>query len=91
MKPFEWSAEKNELLKAERGISFEAVVVAVTAGDVLDVLVHANSSKYPRQRILVIAVDGYVYLVPYVEEEDCLFLKTVIPSRRATRDYLGRG
>lgn len=91
MKPFRWNADKNELLKLERGISFEAVVVAVESGGLLDILVHPNTAKYPGQRILVVAHDEYVHLVPYVEEAEYLFLKTIIPSRKATRDYLHRG
>lgn len=91
MKPFRWNADKNELLKLERGISFEAVVVAVESGGLLDILVHPNTAKYPGQRILVVAHDEYVHLVPYVEEAEYLFLKTTIPSRKATRDYLHRG
>lgn len=88
MKPFRWSVEKNAQLKIERGISFEQMVVAVDDGGLLDILAHPNPEKYPRQRVLVIAMDGYVYLVPFVEASDHVFLKTVIPSRKATRDYL---
>jgi uncharacterized DUF497 family protein len=88
MQPFRWSPEKNETLQAERGVSFEGVVVAIGSGGLLDVLAHPNQEKYPRQRILVAAADDYVHLVPYVEEEDFFFLKTIIPSRKATRDYL---
>ena len=91
MKPFRWSPEKNDTLKAERGVSFEAIVVAIEAGNLLDILAHPNPDKYPRQRVLVVAHDSYVYLVPYVEEDDYYFLKTVIPSRKATRDYLNQG
>jgi uncharacterized DUF497 family protein len=91
MKPFRWSAEKSETLKAERGVSFESIVVAVEAGGLLDILAHPNQAKYPRQRVLVVACDNYAYLVPFVEEEDYFFLKTVIPSRKATRDYLNQG
>ena len=91
MKPFRWSPEKNEMLGAERGISFERIVVAIESGGLLDVLAHPNQAKYPRQRVLVVACDNYVYLVPFVEEEDSFFLKTVIPSRKATRDYLNQG
>ncbi len=91
MKPFRWSPEKNELLKAERGVSLEQMSVAVETGSLLDVLSHPNQAKYPSQRILVIASDGYVYLVPFVEEADHYFLKAVIPSRKATRDYLHTG
>jgi uncharacterized DUF497 family protein len=91
MKSFRWSPEKNEALKAERGVSFETVVVAIGAGGLLDILAHPNQAKYPRQRVLVVAADDYAYLVPFVEEDDYLFLKTIIPSRKATRDYLQEG
>ncbi len=91
MKPFRWSPEKNEAVKAERGISFENIVVSIEAGGVLDILAHPNQAKYPRQRVLVVACDSYAYLVPFGEEDDYFFLKTVIPSRKATRDYLNQG
>ncbi len=91
MKPFRWSAEKNEVLKGERGVSFESMVVAIEAGGLLDMLAHPNEQKCPRQRVLVVAHDSYVYLVPFVEEDEYFFLKTVIPSRKATRDYLNQG
>lgn len=91
MKPFRWSEEKNAFLKAERGVSFERMVVAIEADGLLDILAHPNAAKYAGQRILVISSDGYAYLVPFVEEEDHYFLKTVIPSRKATRDYLRQG
>ena len=91
MRSFRWNPEKNETVKAERGISFENIVVSIEAGGLLDILAHPNQAKYSRQRVLVVAYDNYVYLVPFVEEEDGFFLKTVIPSRKATRDYLHRG
>lgn len=91
MKAFRWSSEKNEALREERGVSFESMVVAMEAGGLLDILAHPNERKYPRQRVLVVARDGYAYLVPFVEEDDYFFLKTVIPSRKATRDYLNQG
>lgn len=91
MKPFRWSPEKNEQLKLRRGVSFEQVVVAIEAGGLLDVLAHPNATRYPRQRLLVVASGGYAYLVPYVDEPDHYFLKTVIPSRKATRDDLSKG
>lgn len=91
MKPLRWSPVKNETVKAERGVSFENIVVAVEAGGLLDILAHPNQAKYPRQRVLVFACDNYAYLVPFVEEEDYYFLKTIIPSRKATRDYLNQG
>jgi predicted DNA binding CopG/RHH family protein/uncharacterized DUF497 family protein len=88
MKPFRWSSEKNESLASDRGISFEAVVVAIESGGLLDVLAHPDQSRYPRQRILVVGADRHVHLVPFVEEEEFFFLKTSIPSRKATRQYL---
>lgn len=91
MKPFRWGAEKNEQLLLERGVSFEQMVVAVEAGGLLDILAHPNPGKYPKQKLLVVACDGYAYLVPFVEQDDHFFLKTVIPSRKATRDYLNPG
>jgi hypothetical protein len=91
MKPFRWSAEKNELLKLSRGVSFESIVVAIEADGLLDIVEHPNVTKYPNQRVLVVSFDGYVYLAPFVEEVDYFFLKTVIPSRKATRDYLQQG
>jgi uncharacterized DUF497 family protein len=91
MNPFRWSAEKNGTLSSERGISFESIVVAIESGGLLDVLAHPNRAKYPKQRILVVSCDNYACLVPFVEEEDYFFLKTVIPSRKATRDYLDQG
>lgn len=91
MKPFRWSPDKCEALKAARGISFESIVVSVESGGLLDILAHPNQSKYPRQRVLVVACENYAYLVPFVEEEEHFFLKTIIPSRKATRDYLNQG
>jgi uncharacterized DUF497 family protein len=91
MKPFRWSPEKNEALRAERGISFERIVVAIESGGLLDIVAHPNQAKYPKQRVLVVACDNYAYLVPFIEEDDYFFLKTVIPSRKATRDYLDQG
>ena len=91
MKPFRWSPEKNEQLMRERTVSFEQMVVAIEGGGLLDLLAHPNPAKYPNQKILVVATDGYAYLVPFVEQVDHYFLKTVIPSRKATRDYLIQG
>jgi acyl-CoA thioesterase len=91
MKTFRWSHEKNEQLKVERDVSFEEIVLALEGDGLLDILQHPNESKYPKQRILVVSLDGYIYLVPFVEEADYNFLKTIIPSRKATRDYLAGG
>jgi len=85
---FDWSDEKNELLERERGVSFEDVVICIQNGHVLDVLRHPNPDRYPKQKMMVLNMDGYVYLVPYVKEGGVRFLKTVIPSRKATREYL---
>lgn len=90
MKPFRWPSEKNEILKAGRGISFEEITVAVEAGALLEVVPHPNPRKYPRQKIMVVAVFGYAYLVPFIEEGDHFFLKTIIPSRKATRDLIAK-
>jgi uncharacterized DUF497 family protein len=88
MKPFRWPPDKNELLKQERGVSFEQITTAVDAGGLLEIVPHQNPAKYPRQKIMVAAVAGYAFLVPFVEEEDHFFLKTIIPSRKATRDFI---
>jgi len=90
MKPFRWSEAKNESLKLERGISFEGIVSAVGSGGLLDILEHPNQVRYPGQRILVVNCSGYVFLAPFIEEQDYFFLKTVIPSRKATRVYLNQ-
>ena len=86
---YKWDNQKNELLKAERGISFEQGVMHIEQGDVLDLVIHPNQKKYPGQQIIVIEINEYVYLVPFVESSEGKFLKTIIPSRKATRDYLG--
>lgn len=91
MKPFRWNADKNSQLQLTRGISFEQMVVAMDGGGLLDILAHPNPSKYPNQKVLVVASEGYAYLVPFVEQEDYFFLKTAIPSRKATRKYLNPG
>ncbi len=90
MKPFRWLPEKNAKLKVERGISFEEITVAVEAGALLDVVPHPNPKQYPRQKVMVVEVFRYAYLVPFVEEVDHFFLKTIIPSRKATRDFVAR-
>lgn len=89
MKKINWNIEKNQLLMSERGISFEDVLFALQSGRLLDDLVHPNNFKYPNQRMFVVEVDEYAWLVPYVENEDEIFLKSIIPSRKATKHYLG--
>jgi len=88
VKYFTWAADKNEKLRAGRGISFEEIVFHVDHGDVLDILEHPNQEKYEGQRVLVVKVEDYVYLVPFVEMENEVVLKTIIPSRKATKRYL---
>jgi uncharacterized DUF497 family protein len=88
MKQIHWNAEKNQALIRERGVSFEDIVFSILNGDLLDDVRHPNEGKYPNQRLLVVSVDDYVYLVPYVETVNEIFLKTVIPSRKATKRYL---
>lgn len=88
MKQINWNAEKNQTLMKERGISFEDIVFSIQQGDLLDDLSHPNTDKYPNQRLFVINVEGYAHLVPYVENEEEIFLKTIIPSRKATKKYL---
>ncbi|MEQ1666850.1 MAG: toxin [Sulfuriferula sp.] len=90
MKPFRWNHDKNEMLKVERSISFEMIVLAIEADGLLDILTHPNADKYPHQLVMIVTIDAYVYLVPFVEESDYYFLKTIIPSRKATKDYLFR-
>ncbi len=88
MKYFSWNEEKNQLLKEERQISFEDVVFYISQGFLLDVLEHPNQEKYQGQKIFVVEIDEYAYLVPFIEGEQEIFLKTIIPSRKATRTYL---
>jgi uncharacterized DUF497 family protein len=89
MKYFDWNDEKNELLKSERGISFEQVELAIASGGLLDRVRHPNQSKYPNQKVFLVKVENYVYSVPYVEDEEAIFLKTIIPNSKATKKYLG--
>lgn len=89
MKPISWNAEKNALLKAERGVSFEDVVFHVMAGDILETLDHPNQERYPGQQVHVIVIEEYVYLVPFVESDEEVFLITSIPSRKARKSYFG--
>jgi len=88
MKTFSWNDEKNALLKAERQVSFEEIVLYIEMGCLLDVLEHPNQEKYKGQKVFVVQVDDYVYLVPFVETDDDVFLKTIIPSRKAIKKYL---
>lgn len=88
MKYFAWSSEKNELLKLERGVGFEMIADAILDGRVLDRVKHPNQKKYPNQMIYVVEIGNYAFVVPYVEDDEKIFFKTVYPSREATKKYL---
>jgi len=88
VKPFLWDPEKNEQLKRERGISFERVVLHIEQGDLLDILEHPRQQKYPGQRLLVVQIENKVFLVPCIEDEERVFLKTIFPSRKLTKQYV---
>ena len=88
MKYFDWNEEKNEKLKKERNISFEEIVLAITNNKLIDTIINANKKKYQNQAIFIVEVEGYVYLVPFAEDAEKYFLKTIYPSRKATRKYL---
>ncbi|HAD04087.1 MAG: toxin [Desulfuromonadales bacterium GWC2_61_20] len=91
MKPINWNSAKNIRLKSERGVSFEEVLAAMAHGALLDVVAHPNAELYPNQRIFVVRIRGYAYLVPFVETDQEIFLKTIIPSRVASKKYLAEG
>ena len=91
MKHYAWNREKNDLLMKERGISFERIVHIIENRGVIDVITHPNQSKYPNQRMFIVNLNNYVCLVPFVENEEEIFLKTIIPSRKATKRYLEVG
>lgn len=87
MKPLRWSYEKNRILKKTRNVSFEEVAHHIETDDVLDVRKHPNQERYPHQRVFVIDLGDYVYLVPFVEDDEGIFLKTIIPSRKAKKEF----
>ena len=88
MKQINWNTEKNIRLKLERGVSFEEVLAAMSHGALLDVVSHPNIEQYPNQCIYIVRIRGYAYLVPFVETDKEIFLKTIVPSRIATKKYL---
>jgi len=85
---FDWDSDKNKWLKKERDISFEQIVVAVEAGDLLQVLAHPNQTRYAHQVVMLVKIDDYVYAVPTVVQKDVLFMKAAYPSRKYTAMYL---
>lgn len=88
MKYYDWDEDKNRLLKEERDISFEEVLTAITEKQILEILIHPNQNRYPNQKIFVINISNYAYLVPFEEDDEKIFLKTIIPSRKATKKYI---
>ena len=86
-KYYNWNPEKNQLLLVDRGITFERIVFEIASGNELAVLEHPNQEKYPGQKISMVQVDDYVYAVPFIETETEIFLKTIIPSRKATKQF----
>ncbi len=89
MKTYAWNPKKNDLLKKERNISFEEVVLNIQLGNEVDIYDHPNHKRYPSQKISVVLIENYAYLIPFVDNEDQIFLKTIIPSRKSTKQYLG--
>ncbi|GAB6267626.1 MAG: hypothetical protein PHW12_00855 [Smithella sp.] len=85
MKYFDWNDEKNQ----SRSVSFEQVELAIATGDLIDRLTHPNPAKYPKQKVFLVRIADYIYSVPYVEDHEKIFLKTIIPNRKATKKYLG--
>jgi len=90
MKYFDWDENKNDKLKEARDVSFEEIVLAISNNQILDVLVHPNKEKYPNQKMFVVELFSYAYIVPFVEEKEKFFLKTIYPSREATKKYLNK-
>lgn len=88
MKYFDWDLEKNKKLIKERNVCFEDVIIAISEDRILDIIDHPDRKKYPGQKIIIVNVDNYAYLVPFVSDDEKIFLKTIIPSRKATKKYL---
>ncbi|MEA5508315.1 BrnT family toxin [Crocosphaera sp. UHCC 0190] len=89
MKQFNWNEDKNRQLQQERGITFDDIIKSMQQGKLLDIIQHYNADKYPNQKIFIVQLDSYVYVVPFVETDLEIFLKTIIPSRKMTKKYLG--
>jgi len=88
VKYYDWNENKNEHLKLERDISFEDILIAIDSGNILAILEHPNKERYPNQKIYVVNVNNYAYLIPFIEDQKKIFLKTIIPSRKATKKYI---
>ena len=88
MKYHNWNNDKNKKLKDERKISFEDILFYIEHGHLVSIVEHPNKDKYENQKMYVIDINGYIYLVPFVENDHEIFMKTIIPSRNATKQYL---
>ena len=88
MTKYKWNPDKNELLKHSRGIGFEQVVLHIEQGDLIDIIDHPDQIKYRGQKILFVKIRNYIFAVPFIKDGDDCFLKTIMPSRKATKKYL---
>jgi len=88
MKHYDWSEEKNRQLHKERNITFEDVLFQIESGSLIGIIPHPNQEDYPHQQVYIVNIDDYIYLVPFVEDDEKVFMKTIIPSRKATKKYL---
>ena len=84
---YEWNSAKNELLKRERNISFEKILFHLSEGDLWKIADHPNQKDYPGKKIYFVIIDGYIHMVPFIIDDEYIFLKTIIPSRKATKNY----
>ncbi len=85
---YEWNPKKNNILKKERNMSFEKIVFHLSQGDLWKTAEHPDQKKYPEQKLYFVKIDNYIYVVPHIIEDDYIFLKTIIPSKKATKIYL---
>ncbi len=88
MKHIEWDELKNAKLKSQRGACFEDIQAALEEGYLLDDIDHPNQVNYKNQRMYIVNLNQYAYLVPYIEDDAKIFLKTIIPNREATKKYI---
>lgn len=88
MKYIDWNKEKNAILKVQRDVCFDDVVIAINQGGLLDIIKHPNQLRYPGQQMYIVVIDKYVYMIPCVEDDEKFFFKTIFPSRKATKKYL---
>lgn len=86
-KVIRWDEEKNQLLQLQRDVGFEEVLEKIANGDIIGRRIHPNTEKYPNQQIFVLEINGYVWYVPFVETDKEIFLKTIIPSRKLTKEF----